>query len=312
MRVYFLSKRFFVSFSKVVISLGLVTYLFIKLGLTNVLYQIQTANWSWFVIGLISFTISNLLGSFQWHQLLRMRGVSLSFQQVVSYYFVGLFFNNFLMGYVGGDAIRIYDVTRHSGQNEAAVSSVFFDRFIGFAILTSMALCAALYWSQFMQSNGVLIIIGLVFLGWVLLFIMLFNHPLVRGISILFEKLLPGKWHLKLREIYLGINNFKHHKKQLLFIVMISMITQFIRILVHYTAARAVGVLSILFISSFLCRLSPCWPACPFPLAVLAFAKVVAWHCLHLYGVSTQILWHLNFWPFLSASLPHCPGDSCL
>ncbi|MBN2009234.1 flippase-like domain-containing protein [candidate division KSB1 bacterium] len=216
--------------------------MFYKLGLSNVLNQVKTARLSWFLTGTLLFLGSNILASLQWHMLLKLRGVGLPFRRVISYYFVGMFFNNFLMGQVGGDAFRIYDISRSSGQSEAAVSSVFFDRFIGFAILTSMALCAALYWSQFMDSNGIVIIIGLIFLGWLILFLILFNPRLVKSIAWIFDKFLSGKWRLKIKEIYLGIHNFKHHKQQLTIIILISCITQFLRILVHFAAARSIGV----------------------------------------------------------------------
>ena len=62
------------------------------------------------------FTLSNFLGSIQWRALLQLQDIHLPFKQVVLLYFVGVFFNNFMVGNVGGDAVRIYDLKRLTGR----------------------------------------------------------------------------------------------------------------------------------------------------------------------------------------------------
>ena len=124
---------------------------------------------------MVVFTISNVLGSFQWFLLLKTKEIEISFFRVVSIYYVGLFFNNFLIGYIGGDAVRIYDITKCSGDSSKAISTVFFDRFIGFVMLTTLALAAALFWQSLFQSQKVLVVIALIFFSWMLSFLLIFN-----------------------------------------------------------------------------------------------------------------------------------------
>ncbi len=237
-----LVRKFLIPILKFIISAGLIYYLFLKLGFDNVMKQLLDAKVDWFILGIVVFTLSNFLGSIQWRMLLKARGIDLSLGKVIDFYLTGLFFNNFLVGYIGGDAIRIYDVTKAGGKVSDAISTVFLDRFIGFAILSTMALFGASYWINLFTSNHVLLTIVIIFAYWVFLFVLLFNENLSSKVSWLFRYFIPERLKVKIREIYLGMNYFRNQKKLLLNVSLISIVIQSLRIYVHYIAARSIGV----------------------------------------------------------------------
>ena len=191
---------------------------------------------------MIVFSASNFIGSFQWFLLLKARGIKLPYLKVLSFYYVGLFFNNFLVGYIGGDAVRIYDVRKYSGDSSKAISTVVFDRFIGFVLLTTFALFGSLFWQNMLQSQTVLLSILLIFISWVLFFLILFNETFARKGGFLLKHFLPEKINVKLKEIYTNLNSFKDSKRLLIYIFFISLCVQFLRIFVHYLAALSVGL----------------------------------------------------------------------
>jgi len=234
-----LAKKITLPVLKIIVSLGLFSLLFYRLGFENVLAQLATAKISWLLWGILIFSISNIFGSLQWHILLQSTGINLKLSTTIIYYYTGLFFNNFLVGYIGGDAVRVYDVSKSSGKSSDAISTVFFDRFVGFTVLTTMALGAALY---YLNSSKILISISVIFLYWIFILFLLFNKNLIQRLSGLFKILLPQRFNLKMKEIYLSLNSFRHHKRMLLKIIAISFVVQFFRILVHYFAARSLGV----------------------------------------------------------------------
>ena len=141
-----LVKKITIPVVKIIISFGLISFLIYKLGYKNILSQFTVIDMYWFIAGMVLFIASNLLGSLQWQLLLKARDVDLPLRRIVSYYFTGLFFNNFLVGYIGGDAVRIYDISKATAKNTEAISTVFLDRFIGFTMLTTLALGAAIYY----------------------------------------------------------------------------------------------------------------------------------------------------------------------
>ncbi len=193
-------------------------------------------------MAVLVFSLSNVLGAVQWFLLLRSQKVGMSLGHVVSYYHVGLFFNNFLIGYVGGDALRIYDVSRHAGNSTAAVSSVVFDRFIGFFVLTSIAMVVSLFQIHHLTSFKAVYVIGFILVVWILIFIFLFNEKAGIAVGRLFKPIVPFFISTKIHAIYVAINQFRHQHLVLVLILGISIIVQTLRILVHYIAALAVGV----------------------------------------------------------------------
>jgi len=237
-----LFRKYLITLIKIVVSTALIIFLFVKLGFNDILIQLTSANLWWLFFAIFIFSLSNFLGSFQWYLLLKIKGIHLPFLRVVSYYYVGLFFNNFLIGYIGGDAIRIYDISKVSGDSSKAISTVFLDRFIGFVVLTGLALFAGLIWHDIFQVKNVIFIIIFIFICWMLSFVFLFNEKLAKKIGIIIKYLLPLKIYDKLREVYININSFKHAKKTIVQIIFISIAIQSIRILVHYFAALSVGL----------------------------------------------------------------------
>ncbi len=235
-------KKVLVPIIKILISIILVVFLLAKLGLRDIASQFTAANLWWLVVGIIAFTLSNLLGSFQWHLLMKARGIEIPLMKVISYYYVGLFFNNFLIGYVGGDAIRIYDVSKSSGNSSHAISTVFFDRLLGFVMLTTLALVSGVAWRNIFHSKLVIFVLLIIFACWVISFIVLFNERFAERIGWIFQFVFSRKVKNKIREIYSSINSFKHDKKLIISVLVISFIVQNLRILVHIYAALSLGI----------------------------------------------------------------------
>lgn len=227
---------------KVAVSALLITWLLKRIGPATLVDQFAHLNGHWLGVGMAVFVASNVLGALQWHVLLQQRQVGLSWRQVLAYYHIGLFFNNFLIGYVGGDAFRIYDVHNHSGDLTGAVSTVFLDRFLGFFALTSMAMVMALIWFNSLAFLRAVIGIAIVLTGWLFALVFLFNERLARRFFWLFKLVSPRALHNRLRELYYGIHAFRHQHRLLAGLFVLSLAIQALRILTHYYAARALGV----------------------------------------------------------------------
>lgn len=235
-------RKYLITALKIVISVGLVIFLIAKLGLNDIYQQLQSISLGWILLALAIFTGSNILGAFQWFLLLKSKDIHLKFSHVLSYYFVGLFFNNFLIGYIGGDAFRIFDISKRTGDSSSAVSTVFFDRFMGFVMLTTLALITGVIWHGVFKSSTVLMIVIIIFIVWVLSFLFLFNDFLAHQLGKIIRFIFPGKTNGKIYDIYKNINSFKHNKKMLFSVVFVSLIIQSIRVFVHYLAALSLGL----------------------------------------------------------------------
>ncbi len=235
------TKRALGALFKLLVSGGLVWWLLSRLGLTAVLQQLAGADPWLLAAALLVFVLSNLLGALQWHLLLRAGEVPMSYAHTAALYHVGLFFNNFLIGQIGGDALRVYDVRRMSGNGPSAFSTVVFDRFVGFMALAALALFASLLNVRQPQTIAAAPWTAGLFLVWTAMLGILFNRKAGAVIGKIAGNLLPRALTTKLQESYQVIYRLRHRPRTLLLLAVIASAVQFLRILTHYCTAAAVG-----------------------------------------------------------------------
>ena len=71
-----------------------------------------------FLLALLCLGVSNFSACLQWKLLLERQGVHMGYGHLLKLYYVGLFFNNFMPGNVGGDVKKVYDI-RMQGIDES-------------------------------------------------------------------------------------------------------------------------------------------------------------------------------------------------
>jgi hypothetical protein len=134
---------------KVVISLGLMVYLFYRF-LSNpadrdvLLTTLSTANYGYLLLALGLFMLAVFTNAVKWYILLRAQGIPVPLGALVNYTFVGFFFNNFLPANVGGDVMRGFGLARYTARSAEAAVSVIVDRIIGLMAFMFTAMVAAL------------------------------------------------------------------------------------------------------------------------------------------------------------------------
>ena len=72
----------------------------------------------------------------RWQRVLAILGLSFQRQEVIRLVFIGDFFNNFLLGSLGGDAVKVFLAVKSRPHKAAIVTSIFADRLIGLIGLT--------------------------------------------------------------------------------------------------------------------------------------------------------------------------------
>jgi uncharacterized membrane protein YbhN (UPF0104 family) len=92
-----------------------------------------------FAAVLAVYVVTQALMGLRWWLLMRSQSVFVGLWPAVRLIFLGLFYNNFLPGAVGGDLVRAWYVTRHTEKRFEAAISVVMDRLIGLAGTVIMA-----------------------------------------------------------------------------------------------------------------------------------------------------------------------------
>jgi len=131
---------------KLAVTAAVIAFIVRKLGWDNIVASVRQADMHWLLGGLILFWLSCLLGAFQWQLLLRNRNITMRFGQAFQLYFIGMFFNNFILGTAAGDAVRVAYIKLDGGKGKAALAATFLDRvaglwtILGFAVAGSIIL----------------------------------------------------------------------------------------------------------------------------------------------------------------------------
>ncbi|MEO7932080.1 MAG: lysylphosphatidylglycerol synthase transmembrane domain-containing protein [Chthoniobacterales bacterium] len=128
---------------QVLVSLGLLVWLFRKQELRAQFIEVVThAHPGWLAAGLLIAGIGNFLGLFRWGIFVRMLGLQVNSRDVFRIGLVGLFFNNFLVGAVGGDAVKVIWLSARGHKKSLALMSVAMDRMSG---IMALIFCSLLF-----------------------------------------------------------------------------------------------------------------------------------------------------------------------
>jgi uncharacterized protein (TIRG00374 family) len=107
----------------------------------QIVQTLVNINWFWAGVSLFLIVGSLFLRAYRWQVLLRGLGIPVPFKRLTSLYFIGNFFNAFLLSGFGGDVMRVVEVSRNIPVNIAA-GTVLVDRLTGLLMLFVMGLLA--------------------------------------------------------------------------------------------------------------------------------------------------------------------------
>jgi glycosyltransferase 2 family protein len=127
--------------ARILISIGLLTWVLLRVGVSNLLTIFATLDWGLYALALGLSTLSMGLRAYRWWLLLDAVQVRVNYWRVVYLYYIGAFYNTFLPTGFGGDVMRVVEFGRGASSSQAA-GTVIVDRLTGFVMLFVLALAA--------------------------------------------------------------------------------------------------------------------------------------------------------------------------
>jgi glycosyltransferase 2 family protein len=150
---------------KILISAGLLVYLFWQIDLQETVGAIVRANPWWLLAAFIVFELSFVLRALRWKALIRGWGANVPIKDLVVWYLVGSFFNSVLPTGFGGDVLRVYELSRQVNDPVLAANSVVVDRYLGLMVLLGMGLLALPLGAGAVSQQVILTLAGLFVAG---------------------------------------------------------------------------------------------------------------------------------------------------
>jgi hypothetical protein len=236
--------------------LGWIIYTY---GWSNITKIVLRAQYGWLFSGVVIFVVSVFLGAYQWQIILENKRIMLPFEKTLRLYFIGIFFNNFILGTVAGDAFKVAALHLDTKKGKASFAATFLDRLAGFLVLAVYAVVGGtiIFIINIQQDKQFYMVLAVVAF-FVSVISGFFVTLLSQRLQNLFRKALiklpgfPGKEVVRnvLEETF--INRHGEEEKALLFKVgCISFAIQTLRIGVNIFAAQALGLFSFATLQYF-------------------------------------------------------------
>ena len=228
--------------AKILLSVALFSYVVAKVSPKDIWATVKRADPGLLLLSAALLFFSNLVGSWLWARLLRAMGVPIPYRKAASYYFVGLFFNNFLPSNIGGDIARISDASKHATHVSPVFSATLMDRLIGVLAIAFVAVLASFAAIDRVHMAAIYVTIFLVFLVALGLFLSIFSRKILMAFEWPFRVVGARGIEQAIARLMDDLHEFKSQGQALVVAIAASTLVQVARILVHYTVGLALGV----------------------------------------------------------------------
>jgi glycosyltransferase 2 family protein len=118
----------------------------LRADLGQIWATLRSADWRLLLAAVALTQLGIGLRALRWRALLDAQGLSMPLRRLIGLYYIGALFSGVLPSGIGGDLVRMYEVSRGEATGTQAVSTVLWERLIGLLALFGVAL-AALPWS---------------------------------------------------------------------------------------------------------------------------------------------------------------------
>ena len=227
-----LSKATVLFLLKLLISVGLLTFLITRIDMQGFVRTLSTADFSYIALAMVIYLVTQAISAVRWTLLTRPLGISTSFKDLAVYYFIGMFFNLFAPSTVGGDVSRVYYLARgEANERQKRVSvttahaavSVLMDRAIGMTVLVWLGAAGLFLFPEYAIPAAVRSVTF--FLAVALLMFVLFV-PVLR-------RLLPAAGHPFIVKLSLILNSYRNGWRVIPQAMTLSLIVHLIQAWMH-------------------------------------------------------------------------------
>lgn len=156
------ARKWLINIGKILISILMLYWVFTKIPFSEVLSLWTKVEEGYLVLAALFFLASQVVSTKRLELCLKSQGFYLSFKSNLELYFLGMFYNFFIPGGIGGDAYKVYLLNKKLHWSTKKVTlSLFVDRLSGLMAIVFLGIALA-YWvlPQFWYGWTPLLLIG--------------------------------------------------------------------------------------------------------------------------------------------------------
>lgn len=198
---------------------------FSKINIKEFAHMLLKIGPLYFLAAALSYLLAQAASTIRWKLLLPEH---FRFGRLLSLYMIGSFFNSFLPGVIGGDAIKAYYLNKDAKKISLTLASVFMDRYFGYATLMLIGISAFPFALGYFGDAVYKWVMPLIFIAFV-------------GGSFLFFGLKIGRNFSSVGEIYDYFGRLKSRKDIIVKAMLLSVIVQLLNFVMVIILALAMG-----------------------------------------------------------------------
>lgn len=239
------SRRLVAQILQTLATLGLIAWILWRNDAAAVLSKLGQVDVAWLGAGIALLVVSVGLGAIQWERLLAVQSLSIARMRLLRAYSLGMFLNFVLPSGVGGDVVRAVQVHRDTKGGTKGVAATLLDRFAG---LFTLALFAAVASGLLACTHSdplfrkLALVTGFVAAAFCVTSAVLFSRRVTGWIAPVARLFGEGPLLDKARDLRWAFLEYRTHPLLVSQVVVLSVATQFLRILVHWCCAKAMGL----------------------------------------------------------------------
>lgn len=226
---------------KIGVSAVILYFLFRNIGVADFWSTVTSVNPFTVVFVAFLFIFSQGVSTYRWSLILK-KDMDMSYLKLLSIYFIGMFFNNFLPTIVGGDIIKGYFLYKESKRGDISMASIFMDRYSGFAALIVITAISVFFGYPLIKGTGLPFFFALLIGGFVLLSLVLWVGPLHGWAMNIMAKIHFYGINKKIDTFYKILMSYKTHYGILARIFVCSVVVQGGVIIGYYVLGRGLGM----------------------------------------------------------------------
>jgi len=229
------------TFVKIAVSAVILYVLFSKIDLV-VFWNTATSVPPYAVVAVAFLFIgTQSISTLRWSIILK-KDMDVSYLRLLSIYFIGMFFNNFLPTMVGGDIVKGYFLYKSSQRGDISFASIFMDRYSGFTALMVVTAIALVPGYALIKGTGLGAFFIMLLGGFVCSSLIIWVGPLHTWAMRLLARVHFYGINKKIDTFYNVLMGYKGHKDVLVKIFVCSVFVQVGVIAGHYFLGRQLGM----------------------------------------------------------------------
>ena len=229
-------------FIKIVISLLLIGFLFYKTDIALLRDIIFNADPFFVASAFVLYFITQVLSTYRWSILLHPDKFNLSYWRLLSFYFVGMFFNNFMPTTVGGDLMRCYYLFKESGKGGASVASVFVERYSGLSGMVFLLIVSTVIGYPLIKATPVFKISLLFISVYIIVSIFIWSRRPHEVLVNILDILSLVRLKERIESFTNALMEYRSTPKVLLKVLLLSIIIQMISIIIFYQLSEGLSL----------------------------------------------------------------------